>query len=174
MTTKSQTAQPLEAFANFGALLRYLKELQPAGISLARPIVERAEGVLSLDEMTRRNLELTDSLRATPDSATTGTLLAVDDRTQTPMGSRLLRQWILAPLANKPGIDERLDAVQAFANAPLARETMRRTGASRSSSGPATFPPCPSRPRPSTRSSGAVCCSSCPIRRRCCASSGGC
>ncbi|MGH7639178.1 MAG: DNA mismatch repair protein MutS, partial [Gemmatimonadaceae bacterium] len=46
-----------------GALLRYLKELQPAGVSLARPIVERPEGVLPLDEMTRRNLELVESLR---------------------------------------------------------------------------------------------------------------
>ena len=108
-----------------GALLRYLKELQPAGIALARPVVERAEGVMSLDEMTRRNLELTDSLRATPGAGTAGTLVDVLDRTQTPMGSRLLRQWILAPLANKEGIDERLDAVDALARAPLARETLR-------------------------------------------------
>src|SRR5919198_2231468 len=39
-----------------GALLRYLKELQPAGVSLSRPIIERPEGTLPLDEMTRRNL----------------------------------------------------------------------------------------------------------------------
>jgi DNA mismatch repair protein MutS len=109
-----------------GALLRYLKELQPAGLALARPIVERADGVMSLDEMTRRNLELTDSLRATPGSTSTaGTLVDVLDRTETPMGSRLLRQWILAPLAGKPAIDERLDAVDAFTRAPLARETLR-------------------------------------------------
>ena len=108
-----------------GALLRYLNELQPAGVSLARPIVERAEGVMPLDEMTRRNLELTESLRGLAGQGTAGTLIDVLDRTVTPMGARLLRQWILAPLANKPAIDERLDAVDCFARAPLARETLR-------------------------------------------------
>src|SRR5205085_2574372 len=82
-----------------GALMRYLKELQPAGVSLARPIVERAEGMLPIDEMTRRNLELVEPMRAVAGAASTaGTLLDVLDRTQTPMGARLLRQWILAPL----------------------------------------------------------------------------
>ena len=79
----------------------------PAGVSLARPIVERAEGVMPLDEMTRRNLELTESLRGGAGQGTAGTLIDVLDRTATPMGARLLRQWILAPLANKPAIDER-------------------------------------------------------------------
>ena len=47
-----------------GALLRYLRELQPGGLpQLARPIVERPGGVMPLDEMTRRNLELVESLR---------------------------------------------------------------------------------------------------------------
>ena len=84
-----------------GALMRYLKELQPAGVSLAPPIVERAEGILPLDEMTRRNLELVESLRGGSDRGTEGTLIDVLDRTATPMGARILRQWILAPLAEK-------------------------------------------------------------------------
>jgi DNA mismatch repair protein MutS len=109
-----------------GALLRYLKELQPAGVSLARPIVERAEGVMPLDDMTRRNLELTESLRAAAADGASGTLISVLDRTVTPMGARLLRQWLLAPLANKTAIDERLDAVDCFAHAPLAREALRK------------------------------------------------
>ena len=47
-----------------GALLRYLRELQPSGLpQLARPIIERPGGVMALDEMTRRNLELVESLR---------------------------------------------------------------------------------------------------------------
>jgi DNA mismatch repair protein MutS len=108
-----------------GALLRYLRELQPAGISLSRPVVERAEGVMPLDEMTRRNLELTESLRGGLGQNTAGTLLDVLDRTVTPMGARLLRQWILAPLANKPAIDRRLDAVGCFAHDSLSRETLR-------------------------------------------------
>src|ERR1035437_3419916 len=83
------------AIAAAGALLRYLKEMQPAGVpQLARPTVERAGGVMPLDEMTRRNLELVESLRG---ADTPGTLLALLDRTMTPMGTRLLRQWLLAP-----------------------------------------------------------------------------
>ena len=108
-----------------GALLRYLKELQPAGVSLARPIVERAAGVLPLDEMTRRNLELIESLRGGATQGTAGTLIDVLDRTMTPMGARMLRQWLLAPLANKTAIDARLDAVDSFAQSPIARETLR-------------------------------------------------
>jgi DNA mismatch repair protein MutS len=106
-----------------GALLRYLKEMQPAGVPhLARPVVERAGGTMPLDEMTRRNLELVESLRGTDAS---GTLLAVLDRTVTPMGSRLLRQWLLAPLVDREAIDLRLDAVDALARDGSAREALR-------------------------------------------------
>src|SRR6185503_20010177 len=83
-----------------GALLRYLRELQPGGLpQLARPIVERPGGTMPLDEMTRRNLELVESLRGGGGSE--GTLLSVLDRTLTPMGARLLRQWLLAPLTDR-------------------------------------------------------------------------
>ncbi|HEY9229592.1 MAG TPA: hypothetical protein VIP11_23280, partial [Gemmatimonadaceae bacterium] len=81
------------ALSAAGALLRYLRELQPSGLpQLARPIVERPGGVMPLDEMTRRNLELVESLRG---GGIEGTLLSVLDRTTTPMGARLLRQWVL-------------------------------------------------------------------------------
>jgi DNA mismatch repair protein MutS len=106
-----------------GALLRYLKEMQPSGVPhLARPIVERAGDVMPLDEMTRRNLELVDSLRG---ADAQGTLLAVLDRTTTPMGARLLRQWLLAPLVNRPAIDARLDAVGALLADASARAALR-------------------------------------------------
>ena len=107
-----------------GALLRYLRELQPGGLPhLARPTVERPGGTMPLDEMTRRNLELVESLRATDD--TSGTLLGVLDRTQTPMGARLLRQWILAPLTDVDAITARLDAVTALFDDALARAALR-------------------------------------------------
>lgn len=107
-----------------GALLRYLRELQPGGLPhLARPVLERPGGIMPLDEMTRRNLELVESLRASADSS--GTLLAVLDRTQTPMGARLLRQWILAPLTEVAAIDARLDAVTALFADALARTALR-------------------------------------------------
>ena len=105
-----------------GALLRYLNELQPAGMShLARPKIERQEGILPLDEMTRRNLELVESMRGAESS---GTLLGVLDRTLTPMGARLLRQWLLAPLVNRADIDARLGAVDALGDG-LIRGAMR-------------------------------------------------
>ena len=106
-----------------GALLRYLRELQPGGLPhLARPSIERQGGVMPLDEMTRRNLELVESLRG---GGTAGTLLDVLDRTLTPMGARLLRQWLLAPLTTRSAIDERLDGVQALVRDPIARAKLR-------------------------------------------------
>ncbi|HEY9450256.1 MAG TPA: DNA mismatch repair protein MutS, partial [Gemmatimonadaceae bacterium] len=109
-----------------GALLRYLRELQPAGMPhLARPVVERPGSAMPLDEMTRRNLELVESLRGGAPGDTAGTLLGVLDRTMTPMGARLLRQWILTPLTELSGIEARLDAVGALAADALARAALR-------------------------------------------------
>jgi len=106
-----------------GALVRYLRMLQPAGMPhLARPIVERRGATMPLDEMTRRNLELVTSLRGA-DRA--GTLLEVLDRTTTPMGARLLRQWLLAPLVRRSEIEARLDAVTAMVEHALARDALR-------------------------------------------------
>ena len=105
-----------------GALLRYLNELQPAGMPhLARPRIERAGGSMPLDEMTRRNLELVESLRG---GEMSGTLLGVLDRTLTPMGARLLRQWLLAPLVDRARINARLAAVGALGDS-LVREAIR-------------------------------------------------
>ncbi|HXT47893.1 MAG TPA: DNA mismatch repair protein MutS [Gemmatimonadaceae bacterium] len=106
-----------------GALLRYLHELQPQGMPhLARPVVERAGGAMPLDEMTRRNLELVESLRGGDRG---GTLIDVLDRTATPMGARLLRSWLLTPLTEREPIDARLDTVAALVRDALARETLR-------------------------------------------------
>jgi DNA mismatch repair protein MutS len=106
-----------------GALLRYLSELQPGGLPhLARPIVRRSEGFLWLDEMTRRNLELVEPLR----SGVRGcTLLETIDATVTPMGARLLRQWLLSPLRDPAAIDERLDAVAVAVRDGRGRTRLR-------------------------------------------------
>jgi DNA mismatch repair protein MutS len=105
-----------------GALLRYLNELQPSGMPhLARPRIERPGGSMPLDEMTRRNLELVESMRG---GETSGTLLGVLDRTLTPMGSRLLRQWLLAPLVDRRQVESRLAAVDALGDA-LIRAALR-------------------------------------------------
>jgi len=105
-----------------GALLRYLNELQPSGMPhLARPRMERPGGNMPLDEMTRRNLELVESMRG---GETSGTLLGVLDRTLTPMGARLLRQWLLAPLVDRASIQARLAAVDALGDS-LIRSALR-------------------------------------------------
>jgi DNA mismatch repair protein MutS len=93
-----------------GALLRYLSELQPGGLPhLARPVVRRSERFLWLDEMTRRNLELVEPMRHGVKGVT---LIETLDRTVTPMGARLLRQWLLSPLRDPVEITRRLDAVE--------------------------------------------------------------
>ena len=106
-----------------GALLRYARELKPSGLPhLAHPRIVRRGDVLPLDEMTRRNLELVEPLRAGADGAT---LLAVIDRTLTPMGGRLLRRWLLAPLVDPAGINARLDAVQVLVKDGRGRGRLR-------------------------------------------------
>ena len=95
-----------------GALLRYIQELQPGGMPhLQRPTVRRSEGHLWVDEMTRRNLELVEPLRA---GARGSTLLEALDGTTTPMGSRLLRRFVLSPLRDPAAITQRLDAVEVL------------------------------------------------------------
>jgi DNA mismatch repair protein MutS len=106
-----------------GALLRYLRDLQPGGVPhLARPIVERAGTTMPVDEMTRRNLELVESMRG---GDVSGTLLGVLDRTVTPMGARLLRQWILTPLLHRDAIEARLEGVGALTADLIARQALR-------------------------------------------------
>jgi DNA mismatch repair protein MutS len=116
-------AEDRPAIGAAGALLRYARELKPGGLPhLARPTMVRRGDVLPLDEMTRRNLELVEPLRA---GAEGSTLLEVLDRTLTPMGGRLLRRWLLAPLVNPTAINARLDAVEVLVGDGRGRERLR-------------------------------------------------
>src|SRR5205814_683874 len=106
-----------------GALLRSARELKPGGLPhLAHPRIVRRGDVLPLDEMTRRNLELVEPLRAGVEGAT---VLEVMDRTLTPMGGRLLRRWLLAPLVDPAAISARLDAVAVLVADGRGRERLR-------------------------------------------------
>ncbi len=69
------------------------------------------EDFLQLDEISRRNLELTRSMRS---QTRFGTLISILDKTQTPMGARKLLDWMLNPLIDKGKIKQRLDAVENF------------------------------------------------------------
>ncbi len=106
-----------------GALLLYLQEACKAGLGhLRRPRPHRPDGFLMLDEVTRRSLELTRTLR---DGKREGSLLAMMDRTVTPMGARLLQESLLAPLTDRQAIDARLDAVAEFVEAHALRHQAR-------------------------------------------------
>jgi DNA mismatch repair protein MutS len=111
--------------AALGALLSYLAEVQPASLETLRPPrLERPGSGMALDEMTRRNLELVEPLRsdAGPGGARSKTLLDVIDETQTAMGARLLRRWLLRPLVAPEGIWLRQEAVaELHDDAPLRR-----------------------------------------------------
>jgi DNA mismatch repair protein MutS len=116
-------AADVPALGAAGALLRYARELKPGGLPhLARPHLVRRGDVLPLDEMTRRNLELVEPLRP---GASGVTLLESIDRTLTPMGARLLRRWILAPLVDPAAISERLTAVEVLTGDARGRDRLR-------------------------------------------------
>jgi DNA mismatch repair protein MutS len=116
-------ADDAPALGAAGAVLRYARDLKPGGLPhLTHPTVIRRGDVMPLDEMTRRNLELVEPLRS---GAEGGTLLEVLDRTLTPMGARLLRRWLLAPLVDPAAINTRLDAVQVLVEDGRGRERLR-------------------------------------------------
>lgn len=92
-----------------GALLHYIQQFQPLVAShLDRVATYSRSDFMVLDEFTRLNLELTENLRT---RTAEGSLLAVLDRTLTPMGARLLREWLGQPLLNVADIAARLEAV---------------------------------------------------------------
>ncbi|MCR4391265.1 MAG: DNA mismatch repair protein MutS [Candidatus Acetothermia bacterium] len=100
---------PLAARAA-GALVAYLAYTVGELAHLRAPALRPADEAMALDAFTQRSLELIAPLR--PEGRLT--LLSVLDRTKTPMGRRLLRRWILAPLRDLPAIAARLDAVDAL------------------------------------------------------------
>jgi DNA mismatch repair protein MutS len=106
-----------------GALVQYLGDTQPAALSLlTRLSIYSTREFMALDSATRRNLELTETMHG---GASRGSLLAVLDRTVTPMGKRLLRQWVSKPLLDLAAINRRLDGVQVFFERGLVRADLR-------------------------------------------------
>ena len=109
-----------------GAVLAYVHEVQPAAaVSLRPPRIERPGEAMTLDEMTRRNLELVEPLRADAPKGRAGTLIEVVDETLTPMGTRLLRRWLLRPLVSAERIWARQEAVAALVEAAVLRRALR-------------------------------------------------
>ena len=111
------------AVAAAGAVLRYVRDTQKRDLAHVTTLVTRVSSdTLTIDGLTRRNLELVESQS---DGGRRGTLLAILDETRTAMGSRLLREWILRPLVERERIQDRLDAVEEMAFRIIERERLR-------------------------------------------------
>ncbi len=108
-----------EAVMAAGSLLQLLIELQKNDLSHINELHYYTTGVfMELDLDARRNLELAETLRAKDKK---GTLLWVLDKTQTPMGGRLLRSWLEKPLLDAGEIISRQNAVEELVNDTVTR-----------------------------------------------------
>jgi DNA mismatch repair protein MutS len=100
-----------------GAVVAYLEQNEPAAIGRIDTLAAWRPGRrLEIDEASRRSLEL---VRSVATGRRDGSLAGVLDRTKSPMGARLLGEWLAAPLVERPAIDDRLDAVAALVADPI-------------------------------------------------------
>jgi DNA mismatch repair protein MutS len=106
-----------------GALAAYLRETQKTSLGhITRLSPYRRADTVALDEMTRRSLELVRTLR---EGKREGSLFHVIDCTATPMGARLLSDWLMSPLTSPELIAERLDAVDELFTQSILRGDLR-------------------------------------------------
>ncbi len=112
------------AISAAGALIQYLRDTQKSALGHLIPLrTYSTEQFMVLDPATRRNLELVGTLR---DGQHKGSLLWVLDRTRTAMGGRLLRRRVSQPLLDVAALQQRLDAVEAWAQDALTRAELRQ------------------------------------------------
>jgi len=107
-----------------GGLLSYIQETQKTDLSFIKKLIPlNHSGYLIIDDSSRRNLELTETIIG---GKRQGSLLSVMDLTCTPMGARLLRNRLLFPLQDIDRIRQRLDAVEILVADPVLREGLRK------------------------------------------------
>jgi DNA mismatch repair protein MutS len=105
-----------------GAIVQYLKETETGALALLSHLhVYSLNEFMTLDAATRRNLELTETLRG----EIRGSLLGTLDHTITPMGKRLIRQWVSQPLLDLPRIHQRQEGVEFFFARSMVRAELR-------------------------------------------------
>ena len=105
-----------------GAIVGYLEETQPKALAqMGRVTVYSTATTMTLDAPTRRNLELTESGRGDARKS----LMSVLNQTKTPMGSRLLRRWVMQPLVDLHRLHARQEAVAFFHREGLLRAELR-------------------------------------------------
>jgi DNA mismatch repair protein MutS len=108
-----------------GSILDYLQETQKASlVHIDRLTPYRRGQLLEIDEATRRSLEITRTIRT---GEREGSLLAAIDRTVSPMGARLLADWVSGPLTHKPSIESRQGAVETLVGNYDLRECVRQS-----------------------------------------------
>lgn len=106
-----------------GALLQYLYDTQKTDLEHFTHIYPYLTSkYMLLDSSTRRNLELTETLR---EKQKRGSILWVLDKTKTAMGARLLRNYIEQPLIEKDEMEKRLDAIQELNQDSISRDEIR-------------------------------------------------
>ncbi len=111
--------------ASLGALLSYIEDAEKSDISYINDLHIYSEGqYLEMDINTRRNLELTESMRTKEKK---GSLLWVLDKTRTSPGARMLRKWVEHPLLSTSAIARRQGAVGEFYNNFMLREELGET-----------------------------------------------
>ena len=116
-------AQMTGAVAAAGAALHYARETQQSPLPHITGLSTRVpSGTMVLDAITLRNLEITTGIRGESDRST---LLAALDVTETSMGSRTMRSFLVAPLVRKAAIEERLDAVEWIIGHTVERQALR-------------------------------------------------
>ncbi len=112
------------AIRSAGGLLEYIEDTQKANQVPLQPLKTYSiSEFLILDGQTRRNLEITQTVR---DGSFYGSLLWAIDRTCTAMGSRALRRWLLQPLLDSRGIRARQDTIQELKDNPALRQDIRQ------------------------------------------------
>ena len=105
-----------------GAIIQYLKETQPDALNLLTSLRSYSlNEFMTLDSSTRRNLELDETLRGERKGSLLGTL----DATITPMGKRMIHQWVSQPLLNVERINKRQNGVEFFVKNGMVRAELR-------------------------------------------------
>ena len=113
-----------DAHAAAAALLTYAEHTQGRSLPhVQRVQVQRSDALIDLPASTRRNLELTQTLRG-ESAANSPTLFALLDTCMTGMGSRLLRSWLLSPPRDRNVAQQRLNAIAMLTALPSTREDM--------------------------------------------------
>jgi DNA mismatch repair protein MutS len=111
-----------------GGIVAYLDENEPAALQRIDSLGAWRHGTrMEIDEASRRSLELVRATSAAGGVRREGSLAGVLDRTKSPMGGRLLVEWISAPLIEQRQIDDRLDAVATLVANRGVAERLRET-----------------------------------------------